>query len=42
VQVNDNGVVVIDTSQYTFGNLDRQDVKFLSFVDAAPYERKCQ
>ena len=42
VQVNDNGVVVIDTSEYTFGSLDRQDVKFLSFVDAAPYERKCQ
>jgi nitrite reductase/ring-hydroxylating ferredoxin subunit len=42
VQVNDNGVVVIDTSQYTFGSLDRQDVRFLSFVDAAPYERKCQ
>src|SRR6185503_15658850 len=33
VQVNASGVVVIDTSQYTFGPLDRQDVKFLSFVD---------
>ena len=42
VQVNASGVVVIDTSQYTFGALDRQDVKFLSFVDAAPYDRKCQ
>lgn len=42
VEVNANGVVVIDTSQYTFGTLDRQDVKFLSFVDAAPYDRKCQ
>jgi len=42
VQVNANGVVVIDTSQYTFGPLDRQDVKFLSFVDAAPYDRKCK
>jgi cytochrome b6-f complex iron-sulfur subunit len=41
VEVNANGVVVIDTSQYTFGALDRQDVKFLSFVDAAPYDRKC-
>jgi nitrite reductase/ring-hydroxylating ferredoxin subunit len=41
VQINANGVVVIDTSQYTFGALDRQDVKFLSFVDAAPYDRKC-
>jgi cytochrome b6-f complex iron-sulfur subunit len=40
--VIDKGVVVIDTSQYTFGPLDRQDVKFLSFVDAAPYDRKCQ
>jgi Rieske Fe-S protein len=42
VQINANGVVVIDTSQYTFGALDRQDVKFLSFVDAAPYDRKCR
>ena len=42
VQINANGVVVIDTSQYTFGALDRQDVKFLSFVDAAPYDRKCK
>jgi cytochrome b6-f complex iron-sulfur subunit len=42
VQVNDNGVIVIDTSQYTFGDLDRQDVTALAFVDAAPYERKCQ
>jgi Rieske Fe-S protein len=42
VRINANGVVVIDTSQYTFGALDRQDVKFLSFVDAAPYDRKCQ
>jgi cytochrome b6-f complex iron-sulfur subunit len=41
VQVKANGVIVIDTSQYTFGALDRQDVKFLSFVDAAPYDRKC-
>jgi nitrite reductase/ring-hydroxylating ferredoxin subunit len=40
--VIDKGVVVIDTSRYTFGPLDRQDVKFLSFVDAAPYDRKCQ
>lgn len=42
VQVNANGVVVIDSSQYTFGALDRQDVKFLTFVDAAPYDRKCK
>jgi cytochrome b6-f complex iron-sulfur subunit len=42
VQVNAAKVVVIDTSQYTFGALDRQDVKFLTFVDAAPYDRKCQ
>jgi Rieske Fe-S protein len=41
VQVNASGVVVIDTSQYTFGALDRQDVKLLSFVDAAPYDQKC-
>jgi nitrite reductase/ring-hydroxylating ferredoxin subunit len=38
----EKGIVVIDTSQYTFGPLDRQDVKFLTFVDAAPYDRKCQ
>ena len=42
VEIDGNGVLVIDTSQYTFGALDRQDVKFLTFVDAAPYERKCQ
>ena len=42
VEINANGVVVIDSSQYTFGTLDRQEVKFLSFVDAAPYDRKCQ
>lgn len=42
VQINANGVVVIDTSQYTFGVLDRQDAKFLTFVDAAPYDRKCK
>jgi len=39
--VIDKGVVVIDTSQYTYGPLDRQDVRFLSFVDAAPYDKKC-
>lgn len=42
VEVNANGVVIIDTSQYTFGELDRQDVKFLSFVDAAPYDVRCK
>jgi nitrite reductase/ring-hydroxylating ferredoxin subunit len=42
VEVDAKGVVVIDTSQYTYGELDRQDVKFLTFVDAAPYDRKCQ
>jgi Rieske Fe-S protein len=42
VEIGASGVVVIDTSQYTFGTLDRQDAKFLSFVDAAPYDRKCQ
>jgi cytochrome b6-f complex iron-sulfur subunit len=41
VEVDAKGVVVIDTSQYTFGELDRQDLKFLTFVDAAPYDRKC-
>ena len=42
VEVDAKGVVVIDTSQYTYGALDRQDLKFLTFVDAAPYDRKCQ
>jgi hypothetical protein len=42
VEINENGVVVIDTSQYTVGALDRQEARFLTFVDAAPYERKCQ
>ena len=42
VEVDAKGVVVIDTSQYTYGELDRQDLKFLTFVDAAPYDRKCQ
>lgn len=42
VEIGANGVVVIDTSQYAFGSLDRQDVRSLSFVDAAPYDQKCQ
>lgn len=42
VEIDANGVVVIDTSQYTFGTLDRQDIRSLSFVDAAPYDQRCQ
>ncbi len=42
VEIEANGVVVIDTSQYTWGTLDRQNAKYLTFVDAAPYDRKCQ
>lgn len=42
VLINANGVVVIDTSQYTFGALDRQEAKFLTFVDAAPYDVRCK
>lgn len=42
VQIDASGVVIIDTSQLTRGALDRQDPKYLTFVDAAPYERKCQ
>jgi cytochrome b6-f complex iron-sulfur subunit len=42
VEIDANGVVVIDTSQYTYGELDQQDVTSLTFVDAAPYDRKCQ
>jgi nitrite reductase/ring-hydroxylating ferredoxin subunit len=41
VTIGDDGVVVIDTSQLTSGALDRQDVKYLTFVDAAPYDIKC-
>ena len=42
VTVGPDGVVVIDTSKLTSGALDRQDAKFLTFVDAAPYDVKCQ
>lgn len=42
VEIGANGVVVIDTSQYTFGTLDRQDIRSLSFVDAAPYDQRCK
>ncbi len=42
VSIRDDGVVIIDTSQITAGALDRQDAKYLSFVDAAPYDIKCR
>jgi hypothetical protein len=42
VSIGKDGVIVIDTSQITAGALDRQDAKDLTFVDAAPYDRKCQ
>jgi len=42
VTVERNGVVVIDTSQYSTGLLDRGDPQYLAFVDAAPYDRKCR
>jgi len=42
VTIGADGVVVVDTSQITAGVLDRQDPQCLTFVDAAPYERKCQ
>jgi len=42
VTVGPDGVVVIDTSKLTSGALDRQDPSFLTFVDAAPYDVKCQ
>jgi len=42
VTIGADGVVVVDTSQITDGALDRQDPGSLTFVDAAPYERKCQ
>jgi cytochrome b6-f complex iron-sulfur subunit len=41
VLVDANRVVVIDTSQYTYGELNRGP-DHLTFVDAAPYDRKCQ
>ena len=41
VEVGANGVVVIDTSKYTYGALNRGP-DHLTFVDAAPYDRKCQ
>jgi nitrite reductase/ring-hydroxylating ferredoxin subunit len=40
VSIGDDGVVVIDTSQYTSGALNRGP-DFLTFVDAAPYDIKC-
>ena len=42
VSIGDDGVVVIDTSQYTAGAPDRQDAKYLTFIDAAPYDIKCR
>ena len=41
VVVDASGVVVIDTSQFTSGALNRGP-DHLTFVDAAPYDRKCQ
>lgn len=41
VTIGENGVIVIDTSKITAGALDRQDAKYLNFVDAAPYDIKC-
>jgi len=41
VSIGDDGVVVIDTGQFTAGSLNRGPAA-LSFVDAAPYERKCR
>jgi nitrite reductase/ring-hydroxylating ferredoxin subunit len=41
VLIDADGVVVIDTSQLTDGALNRGP-DALTFVDAAPYERKCE
>jgi nitrite reductase/ring-hydroxylating ferredoxin subunit len=41
VSIGDDGVVVVDTGQLTSGALNR-GAAALSFVDAAPYERKCR
>jgi Rieske Fe-S protein len=42
VTIGSDGIVVIDTSQLTAGALDRQDPTSLTFIDAAPYDRKCE
>jgi cytochrome b6-f complex iron-sulfur subunit len=41
VTIGEDGVVVIDTSRLTAGALDRQEAKYLTFVDAAPYDIRC-
>jgi nitrite reductase/ring-hydroxylating ferredoxin subunit len=41
VSIGDDGIVVIDTGQITAGALNRGP-DHLTFVDAAPYERKCR
>ncbi len=41
VSIQDDGVIVIDTSQITAGAPDRKDPSSLAFVDAAPYDIKC-
>ncbi len=42
VSIDDEGVVIIDSSQITAGALDRQDPEALAFVDAAPYDIRCR
>jgi nitrite reductase/ring-hydroxylating ferredoxin subunit len=42
VLIDAQGVVVIDTSQLTSGAPDRQEATYLTFIDAAPYDRKCR
>ena len=41
VTIGDDGVVVIDTSQVSAGAPDRKEARYLTFVDAAPYDMKC-
>jgi nitrite reductase/ring-hydroxylating ferredoxin subunit len=41
VSIGDDGIVVIDTSEITAGAFNRGPAQ-LTFVDAAPYERKCR
>jgi Rieske Fe-S protein len=42
VSIDEEGIVIIDSSQITAGAPDRQDPETLAFVDAAPYDVKCR
>jgi Rieske Fe-S protein len=42
VEIDADGVVVIDTGLIVRGAPDRKDPAYLTFVDAAPYDQKCR